>query len=98
MEPQRDDRTINRFVGEGDGLRRKISWRVFEMAEQGKESLIDLVAFARLVVDEPDSTLKRTLQGGPSAFGDAGRLSTPVGRFGRAMTECWANRDFFAWL
>jgi hypothetical protein len=62
MEPQRDDRTINRFVGEGDGLRRKISWRVFEMAEQGKESLIDLVAFARLVVDEPGSTLKRTLQ------------------------------------
>ena len=32
------------------------------MAEQGKESLIDLVGFARLVVDEPDSTLKRTLQ------------------------------------
>jgi hypothetical protein len=29
---------------------------------KGKESLIDLVAFARLVVDEPDSTLKRTLQ------------------------------------
>jgi EAL domain-containing protein (putative c-di-GMP-specific phosphodiesterase class I) len=32
------------------------------MAERGKESLIDLVAFAKDVATEPNSTLKRTLQ------------------------------------
>ena len=32
------------------------------MAEQGKESLIDLVAFTKGAVDEPHSTLKRTLE------------------------------------
>jgi hypothetical protein len=31
------------------------------MAEQGRESLIDLVAFTSGVISEPNSTLKRTL-------------------------------------
>ena len=44
------------------------------MAEQRKESLIDLVAFTKDVAGEPSSTLKRILPGDPDPSRNAGGL------------------------